>query len=271
VENHIILENYLEFLHYVEQSDILTEQEIEILVEGISKEKIVNLTKKKLQIVEKLLKKMKINVGKLRGEAKKAGEKIQGEFKKGTKPEDVGKILTKHAIKNLKAHLNQIEDMELGEKIALGFVGFLVVFYFNSVIMTALMMVLSSNPELVMQITAVVVAPMIEEALKSYFINKNMPWTGTLIFSGFELIQYLIQGVFGGLKITKMLIIRLTSLLMHFSTTFIQKKIIETSKEHDIDEDKAAFIAWVTAVVIHASWNTLALYLNPSITAWATK
>jgi hypothetical protein len=53
---------------------------------------------------------------------------------------------------------------------------------------------------------------------------------------------------------------------MHFSTTAVQKYIISQNKIGPIEESKYLFAGWVAGVMIHASWNAVALIYNQDIT-----
>ena len=100
-----------------------------------------------------------------------------------------------------------------------------------------------------------VVAPMTEEALKNYFIQMKMPWMGVSIVIGLEADMYLTNMIRKGYNIPMAVLARVVALAIHFSTTFIQKKIIESGEDKYGDSDRA-FIAWMVGVAIHASWNT---------------
>jgi hypothetical protein len=62
-----------------------------------------------------------------------------------------------------------------------------------------------------------------------------------------------------------MMIVRLSSLLLHFTTTFIQKKIIEKGEENKKDY---LFTAWIAGVAVHSMWNILAAVYQENIAGW---
>ena len=121
-----------------------------------------------------------------------------------------------------------------------------------------------------MKIMTIVVAPMTEEALKTYFIARGLPWVGTAVVFGLELVQYIGTIVMQGGKLSKALVLRAISLLMHFSTTYIQKKIIDSAVDED-DIKKKMFVAWLTGCAVHMAWNVFAIVYNNELMAWSQK
>ena len=90
-----------------------------------------------------------------------------------------------------------------------------------------------------------------------------MPWIGTGVTFGLEFIHYLGQALFGGASVViKYAIARLSPLLMHFATTYVQKKIIEKGEEKGED---ARFKAWVVGVGIHSLYNLTAVLLRNNL------
>jgi len=266
-KQQILINNYLGFLQSIERSHVITETDY--LIEIISKEKLTNLTKKQLEFIEKTLVKFKINISSLKSKAKQQAYKLKAEFDKGKTPEEVSDKMMQHVSKEVKYALkkskDKIKELSTTKKIVFGIIAFLIIFYVNTIISQLLLLVVS-NPTTVVSIIALVVAPLVEETAKSFFIKKDMPWIGTSVVFGLEAIHYIAQLIFsGGAAIAKMAVVRLAALLMHFSTTYIQKKIIEKGEAEDKDR---AFIAWTVGVGIHISWNAMALLINDKTTAW---
>ena len=265
MQQQILIDNYLGYIQTYERTQVIAE--LDYLVEIIAIDKLKNLTQKQLKFAEKTLSKLKINVGALKVKGAAVGRRLKADFDKGKTPEQVSAQLTKQIAKDIKNSLKRSKEaiykLSLGKKIAISIVALLIVFYVNTMLATLLTLVIS-NPATVGKVVAIVIAPMVEEAAKNYFIQQGMPWTGTAIVFGIEAIQYILTLIFvGGAKLTKTILLRLTSLLMHFSSTFVQKKIIESGEDRE-------FIAWTVGVGIHASWNALALFLDAKIIAWLT-
>jgi len=269
-KQQILINNYLGFLQSIEQSYVITETDY--LIEIISKEKLTNLTKKQLEFVEKTFAKYKINISSLKSKAKQQAYKLKAEFDKGKTPEEVSNKLVLHVSKEVKNVLkkskDKIKEISTTKKILISIIAFLIMVYVNTIISQLLLLVIS-NPSTIISIIVLVVAPMIEEASKNFFIKKDMPWIGTSVVFGLEAVHYIAQLIFsGGAAIARMAVIRLVALLMHFSTTYVQKKIIEKGEAEEKDR---AFIAWTIGVGIHVSWNALALLINDKTTAWIVK
>ncbi len=268
-DQEIIVDSYLCYLQSMEKINILSEQEH--LLEAISAEKLVSKTQAQMKQIEKFMNKYKVNVSAINSKAKSIGKSIVPALKKaykaGKKPEDFSKeFITKISkeINNLlKPLVDEVKKGTLTNKIlwALGFC--IMISFFN--VLFGSIFVLLFDPVVAIIMTALVIAPFIEEAAKTFFIKAGMPWIGTGIVFGLELVQYVIQLIVSGGSLVKSLILRLCSLLMHFSTTFIQKKIIEKGKEKGEDRE---FIAWTVGVSIHILWNTLALIYNTNLSSW---
>jgi len=263
-QNQILIDNYLGFLHSIERSHMITEQDY--MIEMITKEKLVNLTRKQLKYIERALSKLKINAASIKSKAKDFGIKLEKDYKKGLTYEQASKKLTTTAVTIVGNSLYQVKDkvleMPMGEKILVSIASLLVVIFVSAAMGGVATVTL--GPKVASFVTTVVVAPMIEEAAKNYFVQQKMPWVGTGVIFGIEAVSYIITLFMQGFtNISKTLLLRLITLLMHFATTYIQKQIIEKG-----ESENKEFIAWTVGVGIHASWNILAILLDVKIGAW---
>ena len=266
--NQQAIDTYLEYIQTYEHVIITESQMEQFLLE------MPDVSNKVIQFVkwgEKSLKsKYNISVEPIKQLAKKQANVLKYEFKKGTPPEQVGEKVSS-SIKNfmtgaLKNATKQVGNLTVTKKVIIGIASFFVIIFTSSLIMGLVGPLV--GPQLITQLTVVVIAPMVEEAAKTFFITQGMPWVGTGVVFGIEGVMYLVQLFFGGFRMTRAIILRLSTLLMHFATTFVQKKIIDSKKT---DEENGLFIAWATGVAIHASWNTLALLSNDKVTAFLIK
>lgn len=267
------IEGYLEFLEFSRNNFILTEAEEQELLEFITMDKLKAFSQDKMKIIEKVLIKFKVNVSSIRSTAKSQAAQLKKEFDAGKSPEEISKQVSKQVGKAAAVEMKNLRkkawDASIGQKIWFCVAMFFIIFYFNTLIGMLLASVLS-NPVVINNIVAIVIGPMVEEAVKTYFIEQGIPWMGTGIVFGLELVHYVTNVMFGGITVvSKYLLARLTSLLMHFGTTWIQKKIIESGEAKGEDR---RFIAWVVAVGVHASWNALSIYyMNDKVTSWINK
>ena len=127
-----------------------------------------------------------------------------------------------------------------------------------------------ATPMMFMVFNAVVVAPMLEEAVKNWFIQKNMPWVGTGVVFGIELVMYVFSIMAAGGSLPAALVARLAGLLMHFGTTAIQKYMMDKDKDKGYDvmpgqQKQTVLLAWSTGVLIHATWNALAIMYSKDL------
>jgi hypothetical protein len=264
-----LLESYLSYVQTYEQTIVISEyqmQEYLLEMKDLSKktEEFMKWGEKKLKDV------YNISVDPIRKLGKKQGELLRKEFDKGTTPEQLGKKIAS-SVKNFiieqgKKAVKSFKETEFKKKILVGILVLCIIFYTNSLLVYLLSLVLS--PSMVTPIVAIVLAPLVEEAAKTFFIKKDMPWVGTLVVFGLEAVQYIFMLILSGATITGTLILRLATILMHFSTTYVQKKIID---KHEIGDKKAEYIAWATGVGIHAAWNAVAIVFNTKIMSFISK
>jgi len=111
---------------------------------------------------------------------------------------------------------------------------------------------------------------LVEESAKRLSIIHDHPWIYTGIFAGLELLQYVISLISAGGLLVPVLIVRLLALLMHFSTTFIQKYFKEKGEEKNEQgmENNLEMIGYFLAIGIHVTWNIIGLIMNKKIGAW---
>ena len=91
-----------------------------------------------------------------------------------------------------------------------------------------------------------------------------MPWSGTGIMFGFEFISYVMKIISVGGSLPVAILIRVAALGMHFSTTYIQKLIIDKG-EDKVDNTKYLFAGWMCGVAIHMTWNTFGTIYNKEL------
>lgn len=268
MKQDILLDSYLNLIQIESRMGVLTEEQ---LLEFVITDKIVNSVKDKLNMIENILKKAKINTIELKSDANEYAKKLKKDFDAGKSPEEISKDVVNHSAKVLSAKLraskDKILEMSTTKKVLIAFLIFLAIFYINTLIANLIFLVIS-NPQVSALILSTIVAPMVEEAAKNYFIGKGMPWVGTGVVFGLEFLHYLTRVTVGGVSaILKFAIVRSITILMHFSTTYVQKKIIEKGEEKGED---ARFKAWVVGVGIHSLYNLIAVLLNTKITAFVT-
>mgnify|MGYP001245839149 CR=1 FL=1 len=264
-----LVEQYLFMTQQIEQNVCLNE--IESLLQELSVSDFSNYAKK-FSLIEKALKQYGVSVEKIKAFSFKLRDKVKIMFDKGMTPEQASEQIVNdlkdEAIATAKHLASKYNEVTLPSKIYLGLCMFIVVVMINSLIGSILIPIAGDKA---FSILAIVVAPMVEEAAKNYFIGQGLPWVGTGIVFGLELLQYLMILMIQGLKVGKIIILRIASLLMHFGTTFVQKKIIDSAVNDSGDDyNNKRFIAWTVGVGIHATWNLFAIIYNKEIIGWAS-
>ena len=265
-----------EYLAYLQGPLVITESDILFLQESAVVSRMVKSINTNIEkTITKVLRRYNIAVEAIKKDAKKYPSKVKALYDRNVPPEkasvQISKMISKDIANYLKKASNNTSDLFLDEKILLSILIFILLLFFNTFMINTIALIID-DPEIAMAIGAIVVGPLTEEAIKNYFIQEGMPWMGTGIVFGLELLHYVLRFIYSGMKIGKFVLIRLASLLLHFTTTFVQKKIIESADEDDPDQQlKRAWIAYAVGVGIHALWNTMGLVYNEKLVGWAKK
>lgn len=236
-------------------------QENELLIEAMNFNRLQKVFTKHFSMAEKILKKHKVPVQKIKATGKRMGKVVEKGYRQGIPPDRIAAQIQRSVIKDIRGVIAPLEkDDSIGDKLLLAIAGLVVMMFIGS-----LMGVVMLGPAAIFGIeplflVACVVAPLTEEALKAYFIEMGIPWLGTSIFAGIEAIQYVTMLMIGGMGAMKAVLTRTLPVLLHFGTTAIQKKINDSPKEGE--EDKKFFMAYAAGVGIHAMWNIMAIVIH---------
>jgi len=278
-----ILTEKLNQLYFQESSiEIINEyynrdiQKIEdLLEEGFIQNKIDKLKDsydKNIKIVKKILLDNGIDVSRIQNQGLLLGKTVKNDIKNREKPEVIQNKLIKGAAKIIKKEAisakKSFEEKSLSEKIARSLFIFVIVLFLNTLFGGIFIGFLGAQVGMV--VLAVVIAPLVEESAKRLSIIHDHPWIYTGIFAGLELLQYVISLISAGGLLVPVLIVRLLALLMHFSTTFIQKYFKEKGEEKNEQgmENNLEMIGYFLAIGIHVTWNIIGLIMNKKIGAW---
>jgi len=257
-----LVDNYL---YYLQNDNLIIEQDIEMLCEKMDIRKITSSFNKLIkQTVEPTLKKFGINKNNIITEAKKTSSEIKAYYEKGLTPEKAAQQMkmkmASSVTKIFKHSVKKVKVMNMEEKAQLAIVSFIIILYIHSIVG---FLVGLFAPEIANAVVAIVLAPITEEAAKNYFVSVGMPWVGTGIVFGIEFLIYFIQLALAGIKVSRIIALRAAGLAMHFTNQAIQKKIIE------MGDGDARFAAWLAGYIIHVTWNIMSTIKNEQISAWA--
>lgn len=125
-------------------------------------------------------------------------------------------------------------------------------FLFN-IIITALLLGGVSGP-MAMTIAAATVAPLVEETAKFISIKAGATKEFFMVFNVIEFMKYVIMMTLTGIGIIPAMILRLTAVIMHGSTTKIQSLFVKEFPK----EPKKQMIGLGIGIAIHAIWNFMA-------------
>lgn len=266
-------ESSIEIINEYYNRDI---QKIEdLLEEGFNQNKIDKLKDsydKNIKIVKKILLDNGIDVSRIQNQGLLLGKTVKNDIKNREKPEVIQNKLIKGAAKIIKKEAisakKSFEEKSLSEKITRSLIIFVIVLFLNTLFGGIFLSFLGE--QVGMAVLVVVIAPLVEESAKRLSIIHDYPWIYTGIFAGLELLQYVISLISAGGLLVPVLIVRLVALLMHFSTTFIQKYFKEKGEEKNKQgmENNLEMIGYFLAIGIHVTWNIIGLIMNKKIGAW---
>jgi len=259
------LDSYLCYLNDIERINNLSQ--FEYLSEAVIVDKLVSYVKATEAKISTTLVKYKIKASEVKKDGRELAKKYNIKIKKmhtqKISVEKAGELIgddIKAAVKKrIEAAKVAWKGLDISKKIIIGIIMMVLVLLVNSLIIHTL---IAHFPYMTaVRLGASIVAPLVEEASKTIFIHLKMPYVGTGIVYGLEMLMYAIKAVAMGVSLPRIIIVRIAGLTMHFLTTFIQKKIIETSKPDDAIRSKAnkVIIAYMTGVLIHSMYNVLVM------------
>lgn len=273
------LSQTLDFLYLSEQQQHINELfnrdsiRLEIIKESFTADKLDSIKKsfeKNIEIIPKFLLKYGINVNRVKEESKKLSEEVKRDLKEKKDPKIIQDKITHSCFQIVKTEFNSAKEtfyeMSLSDKIILSLMIFTIVLVLNTVIL-----VLFSSffgPELGMMVLSLILGPVIEESAKRYAIKENYPWVYTGIFAGLELLDYVIKIVFAGGLLIPALIVRISTLMMHFATTAVQKYFHDKDELEGNQDSTSTNIGYILAIFIHVTWNIVGTIFNKQIGAF---
>lgn len=255
---------YLESLQFEQ-----TLNEYELLSEG-KIQQIVDHVKNRLDLAKTYLAKFGINSKEL---VAKGSNFITTQaykyYKQGLTPDKAAKKILSKLISiitpYLKKAVKKFKGMNIKAKffvsLLLALAAIALVLIFNTVALDLLRQVGFSLWD-AFRIGCVIVAPMLEEAMKTLFISIGIPYVGTAIFVGVETI---VQGLVFAKDLSKLpsfLMSRILNNIFHFLTVILQKDIEKKSKEEQESTAKRLFKMWLTAFILHSTFNAIVLMRN---------
>lgn len=268
-------EAYLLSLSFEEQIEERVDQ---LLQEGLTFDAIAKKYKTLMVKAEKILKANNISVAKLKSKGKAFGNRFQKLYDQGKTPKQASKQfmsellsftkkLAKPVIDKAKAAGEATEESSTAAKIGVAVVFFIILMIVNTAIMIPL--AIAFGPMVGLTLVAIIVGPILEEAVKAYFVANNMAYIGTAVTFGIEYLNYVVMMVGSGMALPVAMMIRVIPLMMHFITTWIQKFFYEKGKETGIpsEMEKQQFVGWCGGVAFHMAFNALALIYNDELIA----
>jgi len=200
------------------------------------------------------LKENGIDVNSLKKDASQAGKQLKSSlekaFNKGVPPKKAAagfnKLLTDKVSSIVKKHVIK----EKGTAVHPLYGIYLFVSMFVTQLVLGVIVIVLFGPVVGNIALLVFIAPITEEAAKSFALQKGIEYgkNWTFGFAIAEMIQYLIVGSMAGVPILILFIARIMALIMHMTTANIQADFIEKDK---------TFTGYIIGVLLHGAWNTI--------------
>jgi len=258
IDNECIQEALIHELNILGK-EIQIPDKIKKIAANINVKKSTQEYKKYMTSRFSILKKVNVDINSLRKEAVGIGKSLKNElessYKKGEDPKKVAEKLknkiTGKVNNYVKSHLPEMEDdLTGGEKIGIGIALIIGTVMINTIFFTALSILFT--PIIGLSLTAIFVAPVIEEGAKSIALQQGITYgkQWTFVFASAELVNYMINGAMAGMALVPLLIGRLIAVLFHLATVSVQAEFVKKDK---------TFVGYVVGVLMHMAWNTMAV------------
>jgi len=264
-EIYLIEENSFIKDLYNKDMELFNEIIQESLVTKVKIDTLVKYTKKNLKNIENSLIDYGVDIKRIKRKSLNLATSLRSDLKKREDPDKIEKKIIKEGREIIKDEIilfkKNFDDKSLIEKILLSVVILILIIFLSYLGFSILSFFFGEFAAFI--VFSIAIAPMIEEFGKRLAIHGKYPWLYTGIFSGLEMLGYVIGFMKMGGNILPYIILRLIAVLMHFSTTYVQKYFMD-KKEQDINyTDMGYFLA----ILIHSSWNLLALIFNEELIA----
>lgn len=244
------------YLNLVQLNELDYLQELEILEEfSLNIDNVKAYVNKMINVCKQELRSYNINISRVEQIGRNLKGNILKYYKQGTTPEQASKLILKEISGKIIA---EVKKLSIPKKILIGLCACFIILILNTAVGAASSLFFS--PVTSIYLTFAICGPMFEEVMKSYFIEKGMPYIGTAIFAGLEAAAYIVSLVHKGQSLLTALIGRAIGVLIHFGLLFIQKSIYKPGEQKlGENEDDQRFKAFLLAFSIHAAWNTFAV------------
>ena len=233
--NQILLETYLSCLN---EKFILQEMKFP------SVSSLTDSYKKNIQVIDKVLEDHKITKAEIKSEAEKIALTIKTYSKQGLSSKELAsriQPLVSHSVKSKISELTSSGNLPLEIVKSIGMT------FAIALMNNVAVLVLGGGPA-AMVMTITIFAPIAEELGKNIAIRGKYPWVYTGVFSGIEAIMYIMKFS----KVPYIFLYRAMAIALHFTTTYIQKKVSEKELSTDAGLEKGFF----AGVLIHSLYNS---------------
>lgn len=263
--------NYMDSIFEYNIVQIMEENDItyinKILNESLisdSIDKVKNAYYKNINLAKKFLIDKKVDVKHIEKEASSISKEIKSDIKNRKNPKIIQDKAVRSLYKIIDEEKEKFVEYSFHEKVLYSIIVFIIVVFLNSLFLIPATLLF--GPQIGFIILATTIGPVIEETAKKFAIEQGYPWVYVTIFGGLELLQYVMGVVASGGLLGPMLIVRLVSLMMHFSTTYIQKYYFDKDKnKSEDDNENYTEFGYFMAVMTHICFNIFGVIINNKV------
>lgn len=265
----ILGEGFFSNLYDKFKGHIKTPEKQNKLVKSNTIDKLKKSYRVNIKLVKDYLLKQGVDVARIKKESVKVAHSVKQDFEKQKSPQIVQEKLFKGintiVVSEIASIKSSFVEKTIGEKISASIIMFLIVLCINTIFLILLSSIFGS---LAYIIVVIIIAPIIEETAKRWAISQNHPWVYTGVFAGLELLQYVFSFLLSGANLIPTLIIRISALIMHFSTTAIQKYFYDKDvEENNLSKDYTK-VGYILAIFIHVTWNLIGTVFDKELSAF---
>ena len=254
------------YIKYINEIDYINQEGINIYLSELSLPNVDIIKesyKKNIKAVKYFLEDHGVDLSYLKLQAKKASILVKQNYKNGAPASkaandvvfSIGKSTLINVVKKLKKYY--VEDDPKASNVVKSIVIFAIV-YVVSKFLSFLALSIGVDPLHAYAVSAIIIAPFIEEYGKKIAVDSKYGFLFTSIFSTIEAVLYVCKFLAAGISLPTAIALRSIGVVLHLVTTWIQTKFV-------IDNDKVSDTGYFIAVGVHALFNFLVITFNKEI------
>jgi len=185
----------------------------------------------------------------------KIGKQIANKIKKNNKSNKNMAISAKDVKNSISSQIRlAIDELTTTEKIDTTVIYIMFIYLINT-ICHMILIIVTGNTAIALLITAIFIAPLVEEKAKNSALEKNIKFgfQYTFSFAIFEFFLYVVPiMMLTNVAIVPILILRAIAVIFHMSTAYVQSKFVKQGYGE---------AGYFIGVLMHAAYNSIAILI----------